>query len=151
MVTHAICQCCEEKKINGKTRYPPTEHKSFRRPKDSYTQRGSPMNFRGGVREKKSTEKSVINLLVMKFFDSRTFLIYRSAPQRNFLAPRQKNIDGNLWYSVLLHKIFRYFTFEIFWNIRWFLAKFFGTVRPKKPKENRDTHESFRDPRFSET
>ena len=33
------------------------------------------MNFIGILREKKSTEKSVINLLGMNFFDSRTFLI----------------------------------------------------------------------------
>ena len=41
------------------------------------------MNFIGILREKKSTEKSDINLLGMNFFDSRTFLIYRSVPQRN--------------------------------------------------------------------
>ena len=41
------------------------------------------MNFIGILREKKSTEESDINLLGMKSFDSRTFLIYRSVPQRN--------------------------------------------------------------------
>ena len=41
------------------------------------------MNFIGILLEKKSTDKSDINLLGMNFFDSRTFLIYRSVPQRN--------------------------------------------------------------------
>ena len=81
--------------------------------------------------KKNSTEKSVINLLVMKFFDSRTFLIYRSVPQRNFSAPRQKIFDGKSWYSVLLQKTFRHLTFETFWNFRWFLTKFFCTVTQK--------------------
>ena len=93
------------------------------------------MNFRGGIRGKNSTEKSVINLLVMKFLDSRTFLIYRSVPQRNFSAPRQKIFDGKSWYYVLMHEIFRYLTFETLWNIRWFLKNFFGTVRQKNRRK----------------
>ena len=70
MVTHAICQYCEAKIINGKTRYPPTEHKSFRRLKDSEIKRDSLPSFVGSIREKNSTEKSDITLLGMKFFDS---------------------------------------------------------------------------------
>ena len=92
-VTHEVFQYWEAKKPTENCALS-TEHKSFRYPKDSETQRGSPTNFRGGIREKNSTEKSVMNLLVMRFFDSRTFLIYRSVPQRNFLAPRQKIFDG---------------------------------------------------------
>ena len=50
------------------------------------SQRGSPANLIGSKRDINSTEKSDITLLGMKFFDSRTFLIYRSVPQRNFSA-----------------------------------------------------------------
>ena len=85
-VTHEVFQYWEAKKPTENCALS-TEHKSFRYPKDSETQRGSPTNFRGGIREKNSTEKSVINLLDMKFFDSRTFLIYQSVPQRNLSAP----------------------------------------------------------------
>ena len=71
----------------------------------------------------------------MTFLDSRTFLTYRSVPQRSFSGRDKKNIDGKSWYSVLLHKIFRYLTFQIFWNFRWFLTKFFCTVRQKNRKK----------------
>ena len=65
---------------------PPNEHKSFRCPKNPGSQRGSPANFIGSKHDINSTEKSDITLLGMKFLDSRTFLIYRSVPQRNFSA-----------------------------------------------------------------
>ena len=74
------------KKIKGESRYPAPEHKSLRCPKDSETKRDSLPSFVGSIREKNSTEKSDITLLGMKFFDSRTFLIYQSVPQRNFSA-----------------------------------------------------------------
>ena len=106
MVTDAICQYCEAKKINGRTRYPPTEHKSFRRPKDSLTQRGSSMNFIGILLEKKSTEKSVITLLGMKFFDSRPFVIYRSVPQRNLSTLRAEKFSTENRDIPFLFKIF---------------------------------------------
>ena len=86
VVTHEIFQYCEAKKIKGDSRYPAIEHKSLRCPKDSETKRDSLPSFVGSIREKNSTEKSDITLLGMKFFDSRTFLIYRSVPQRNFSA-----------------------------------------------------------------
>ena len=69
----------------------------------------------------------------MQFFDSRTFLIYRSVPQRKFSALWAKNfLTENRDIPFSFKIFFRYLTFEIFWNIRWFLTKFFGTVRPKK-------------------
>ena len=86
VVTHEIFQYCEAKKINGESRYTPTEHKSFRCPKNPGSQSGFPANFIGSKRDINSTEKSDITLLGMKFFDSWTFLIYRSVPQRNFSA-----------------------------------------------------------------
>ena len=85
-VTHEIFQDYAAKKIKGERRYPATEHESPRCTKDFETPRGSPTNFIGSIREKKSTEKSDIILLGMKFFDSRTFLIYWNVPQRNLLA-----------------------------------------------------------------
>ena len=86
-------QYCEAKKINGESRYPPTEHKSFRCPKNPGSQRGSPANFIGSKRDINSTEKNDITLLGMKFFDGRTFLIYRSVPQRNFSALWDKKLS----------------------------------------------------------
>ena len=65
---------------------PPTEHKSFRCPKDSETKRDSLPRFLSSMRENNSTEKSDITLLGMKFFDTRTIVIYRSVPQRNLSA-----------------------------------------------------------------
>ena len=62
MVTHLICQYCEAKKSTENRETPPTDHKNFRYPKHSETQRGSPTNFVGSIREKNSTEKSDINL-----------------------------------------------------------------------------------------
>ena len=85
-VTQEHFRDCEAKKIKGESRYPATEHKSLRCPKDSETKRVPTEFFFGSIREKNSTEKSDITLLGMKVFDSRTFLIYRSVPQRNFLA-----------------------------------------------------------------
>ena len=64
------------------------------------------MNFRGGIRGKNSTEKSVINLLVMKFFDSRTFMIYLSVLQRNFLGRDKKFSTGNRDITFLCIKFF---------------------------------------------
>ena len=104
------------------------------------------------MRENNSTEKSDITLLGMKFFDTRTIVIYRSVPQRNLSALwAKKFLTENRDIPFSFKIFFRYLTFEIFWNIRWFLTKFFGTVRQKKSKENRDTHERFRNPKFSET
>ena len=94
------------KKNNGKSRDPPTENKRFRFPKDSETQRGSPTNFVGIIREKNSTEKSDINHSVMKFFDSRTFLTYRSVPQRNFSGRDKKFSTGNRDITFLSIKFF---------------------------------------------
>ena len=85
-VTHELFQDCEAKKIKGESRYPATEHKSLRCPKDSETKRIPTEIFFGSIREKNSTEKSDITLLGMKVFDSRSFLVYRSVTQRNFLA-----------------------------------------------------------------
>ena len=85
-VTHENFQYREASKNQRKIAMPPTEHKSFRSLKDSETQRGSPTTFIGSIREKNSTEKSDINLIGMKILDNRTFLIYRSVPQRNLLA-----------------------------------------------------------------
>ena len=138
-------------KKQRKIALPPTEHKIFRSTKNSETERGSTRNIIGSIREKNSTKKNDINLLVTKFFDSWTFLIYRSVPQRNFSARRQKIFDGKSWYSVLLHHFFRYLTFATFRNFRWFLKKVFGTVRQKKSKENRYVHKSCRDPKKPET
>ena len=135
LVTHEIFQYWQAKKNRRKIATPPTEHKSFRCPKDSETKRGSPTKFRGGIREKNSTEKSDVNIIGMKIFESLTFLIYQSVPQRNLSAPRQKIFDGKSWYYVLMHKIFRYLTFETLWNIRWFLTKFIGTVRQKNRRK----------------
>ena len=92
-VNHEIFQYCEAKKINGESRYHPIEHKSFRCPKNPGSQRGSRANFIGSKRDINSTEKSDITVLGMKFFDSRTFLIYRSVPQRIFLALWDKKIS----------------------------------------------------------
>ena len=85
-VTHENFQDYEAKNIKGERRYPATELKSLRCAKAFETPRGSPTKFIGSVREKKSTEKSDIILLGMNFFASRTFLIYRSVPQRNLSA-----------------------------------------------------------------
>ena len=85
-VTHENFQYWEAKKNQRKIAMPPTEHESFRSPKDSETQRGSPTKFIGSLREKNSTEKSDINPIGMKFLDNRTFLKYRSVPQRNLSA-----------------------------------------------------------------
>ena len=85
-VTLEIFQDCEAEKIKGESRYPATEHKSLRCPKGSETKRDSLPSFIGSIREKNSTDKSDITLLGIKFFDSRTILIYRSVPQRNLSA-----------------------------------------------------------------
>ena len=72
----------------------------------------------------------------MKFFDSRTFLIDRSVPQRNFSAlwaEKCSTENSDIPFSFKI--FFRYLTFETFWNIRWLLAKFFGTVRQKKRRK----------------
>ena len=106
VVTHLICQYCEAKKSTENRETPPTDHKNFRCPKDSETKRGSPTNFVGSIREKSSTEKSDINLRGMKFFDSRTFLIYRSVPQRFFLGPRQKISTENRDIPLFCKKFF---------------------------------------------
>ena len=90
-VTHEIFQYWEAKKNQRKIAMPPTGHRSFRGPKDSETQRGSPTNFIGSIIEKNSTEKSDINLIGMKFLENRTFLIYRSVPQRNIWHSEPKN------------------------------------------------------------
>ena len=87
VVTHESIQYWQAKKNQRKIATPPTEHKSFRSPKDSETQRGSTTKFIGSIREKSSTEKSDVNLIGMNFFESRTFLIYQSVPQRNLSAP----------------------------------------------------------------
>ena len=151
-VTHELFQDCEAKKIKGESRYPATEHKSLRCPKDSETKRIPTEIFFGSIREKNSTEKSNITLQGMKFFDSGTFLIYRSVPQRKLSA---------LWaekFSTENREI--PFLFKFFFDTSH--LKFFetldGTSRSfsvlwdkKKSKENRDTNESFRDPKFSET
>ena len=94
-VTHAMCQYCNAKQKQRKIARSPSEHKRFRFPKDSETQRGSSTNFIGSIREKNSTEKSDINHSVMKFFDSRAFLTYRSVPQRNFSGRDKKFSTGN--------------------------------------------------------
>ena len=127
---------------------PPTEHKIFRSTKNSETERGSTRNIIGSIREKNSTKKNDINLLVTKFFDSWTFLIYRSVPQRNFSARRQKIFDGKSWYSVLLHHFFRYLTFATFRNFRWFLKNFFGTVRQKNRRKTVICIKVFEIPKF---
>ena len=57
--------------------------------------------------------------------------IPKCSPTKFFGTLRQKIFDWKSWYSVLLHKFFRYLTFETVWNIRWFLTKFFATVRQK--------------------
>ena len=137
VVTHEIFQYCEAKKINGESRYPPTEHKSFRYPKIPGSQRGSPANFIGSKRDINSTEKSDITLLGMKFFDSRTFLIYRSVPQRNFMALWDKKFSTECHDIPFFYiSFFRYLTFETVWNVRWFPTKFFATVRQKNRRKN---------------
>ena len=97
------------KKINWESRYPLL--RNFRCPKDSERQRGSPTNFIGSKRGIYSTEKSDITLLGLKFFGSRTFLIYRSAPQRNFSALWAKNISTENRDIRFSFKFFRYLTF----------------------------------------
>ena len=125
------------KKINGESRYSPTEHKSFRCPKNPGSQRGSPANFIGSKRDINSTEKNDITLLGMKFFDSWTFLIYRSVPQRNFLALWDKKISTECHDIPFFYiSFFRYLTFETVWNFRWFPMKFFATVRQKNRRKN---------------
>ena len=70
MVTDESFQYLQAKRNQRKIATPPTEHKNFRCPKDSETKRVSLTNFIGSISEKSSTEKSDINLLGMKFFDS---------------------------------------------------------------------------------
>ena len=138
------------KKINAESRYPLL--RSFRCPKDSERQGGSTTNFIGSKRGINSTEKSDITLLGMKFFGSRTFLIYRSVPQRNLSA---------LWADKfsMENRDFPFF-FKIFFDTSH--LKLFETLDgssrsfsllwdKKKSKVNRDTHEIFRDPKYSET
>ena len=64
------------------------------------------MNFIGSIREKKSTEKSVITVLGMKFFDSRPFVIYRSVPQRNLSTLRAEKFSTANRDIPFLFKIF---------------------------------------------
>ena len=137
------------KKINGESRYPLL--KNFRCPKDSERQRWSPTNFIGSKRGIYSTQKSDITLLGMKFFGSRTFLIYRSVPQRNLSALWADKFSMESWFSVLFQIFFRYLTFEIFETLDGYSRSFSVLWDKKKSKENRDTHESFRNPKFSET
>ena len=87
MVTGESFHELQAKKNQRKIATPPTEHKSFRCPRDSETKRGSPTKFIGSIREKNSTEKSDVNIIGMNFFESLTFLIYQSVPQRNLSAP----------------------------------------------------------------
>ena len=72
---------------------PPTMHQNFRYQNFLETQKGSPTNFFGTVRQKKSTENSDIPFLCIKFFDTRNFLKHRSVPQRNFLVLRRKVLN----------------------------------------------------------
>ena len=82
-VTHEHFQYWEAKKTNGKSRCPLLSIEVFDVLK-ILKQRGFPQRTLWAVYVKKnSTEKSDITLLGMKFFDSRTFLIYRSVLQRN--------------------------------------------------------------------
>ena len=138
------------KKINGESRYPLL--RSFRCPKDSERQRGSPTNFIGSKRGINSTEKSDITLLGMKFFGSRTFLIYRSIPQRNLSAIwAEKFSMENRDFPFFFKIFFDTSHWKIFETLDGSSRSFWVTVRQKKSKENRDTHEIFRNLKFSET
>ena len=71
------------------------------------------MNFIGILREKKSTEKSDINLLGINFFDSRTFLIYQIVPQRNSSALWAKKISTE---NVIFRSYSQFFSKPHIWN-----------------------------------
>ena len=75
-------------------------HKFFRYQKFCETQKGSPTNFFGTVRQNNFDKKSwnPPPLLSLKFFGTRNFLKHRRVPQRNFLGTvRQKFFIGKSW------------------------------------------------------
>ena len=77
----------------------------------SETQRGSPTNFFGAVRQKRLEQNSWYNLLLSKeIFDTGVFLKNRKLPPHKVLGSvLMKRIDGNFWYSlVLIHRQKRY-------------------------------------------
>ena len=64
-------------------------HEKFRYQNFFETQKGSPTNFFGTLRQKISTENSDIPFLCIKFFDTQNFL--KHSPTKFFGTVRQKN------------------------------------------------------------
>ena len=84
---------------------------------------------------KKIQRRKLISTTQSWNFSIAALFWYTMSSPTKFFGSRQDVFDGKSWSYVLLHKIFRYLTFETFWNIRWFLTKFLGTVRQKNRRK----------------
>ena len=152
MVTDESFQELQAKKNQRKIATPPTEHKNFRCPKDSETKRVSPTKFIGSIREKNSTEKSDVSIIGMNFFESLTFLIYQSVPQRNLSAPWDEKISTeNRYIPFLCIHFFDTWHLKLSETLDGSSRSFSVLWDKKNSKVNRDMHKSFRDPNYSET
>ena len=95
-------------------------------------QKGIPYRALQGAYVKKVNGEKWYHPLRHEIFRKPNFFdIPKCSPKKIFGNLRQKIFDWKSWYSVLLHKFSRYLTSETVRNIRWFLTKFFATVRQK--------------------
>ena len=94
---------------------------------------GSSRNF-SVLWDKKNRRKTVIR---MKVSEIPKILKLRSGSQEFFAYCETKIFDWRTWFSVLMHRKFRYP--KISGKLKALPKKFFSTVRSKKSKENRDT------------